>query len=225
MRMAWACLRCRAFGSLSDLTVKDVLILSLPFWWCVFAICCFAYYTVHPSIHHEPPKTIPMYWSLISSFPASVTAFNYYIFKRSGVVERGLTRFTVAELMQGMRLYGLLIVCAFLILATICGVQFTQCQSCEHEIFGENIFWCAATLIWMAVMACCAPTAKHLSKLSFTQETSMGGAQNVGRVFGRVAMAEDTTFAVDSPEPAPSNFIRAGVHPDLVAQGKVATKP
>lgn len=73
-------------------------------------------------------------------------------------------------------------------------------------------------------MACCAPTTKHLSKLAFTQETSTGGPQNVGRVFGRVAMADDTSFMVDSQDAAPDNFVRAGVHPDSVAQGKAATK-
>lgn len=99
-----------------------------------------------------------------------------------------------------------------------------QCRSCDHENFGENIFWCVATLTWMAIMACCAPTTKHLSKLSFTQETSTGGPQNVGRVFGRVAVADDTNFMVDPQDSAPENFIRAGVQPDLVAQGKVASK-
>ena len=70
-------------------------------------------------------------------------------------------------------------------------------------------------------MACGAPTSKHLSKLSFTQETSMGGPQNVGRVFGRVAMADDASFAVDPQDATAGNFIRTGVQPDLVAQGKV----
>lgn len=224
LRMAWGCLRRRAFGSLSDLTVKDAIILFFPCWWTVLATCCFCYYTIHPAVHHGLPKTIPMYWSLISSFPASVTAFNYYIFQRAAVVERGLTRFTIAELSQVMRLFGVLIICSFLILATVCGIQFSQCRSCDHENFGEDIFWCVATLTWMAIMACCAPTTKHLSKLSFTQETSTGGPQNVGRVFGRVAMADDTSFMVDPQDSAPENFIRAGVHPDFVAQGKVANK-
>ncbi|KAL8449037.1 hypothetical protein Emed_003389 [Eimeria media] len=222
--MAWGCLRRRACGSFSDLTVKDVLVLFFPCWWTVLACCCFCYYAVHPAIHHGLPKTIPMYWSLISSFPAAVTAFNYYIFQRDAVVELGLTRFTIAELSQVMRLWGVLIIGAFLILATVCGIQFSECRTCDHENFAENIFWCIATLTWMALMACCAPSSKHLSKLSYTQETSTGGPQNVGRVFGRVAMTDDARFMVDAQDSAPDNFIRAGVHPDLIAQGKVATK-
>lgn len=218
--MARSCLSRRVFGSLSDLTVKDALILLFPCLWTVLATCCFCYYTVHPTIHHGRPKTIPTYWSLISSFPASATAFNYYIFCRSSVVERGLTRFSISELAQAMRLFGVMIICAFFILATICGLQFSECVDCAHENYGESIFWCVATLAWMGVMACSAPTSKHLSKLAFTQETSTGSMQSAGRVLGRVAMAEDTNF-MEGPEP--ENFIRAGVHPDLVAQGKVAT--
>ena len=54
------------------------------------------------------------------------TALNYYIFQREAVVEKGLTRFTIAELSQVMRLFGVLIICSFLILATICAIQFSK---------------------------------------------------------------------------------------------------
>lgn len=221
--MQWGCLRRRAFGTLSDLTIRDTVFLFFPCWWMVFAACGFCYYTVHPAVHHEFPKTIPMFWTLISAFPAAVVAFNYYIFQREAVVARGLTRFTIAELSQVMCLFGFMIICSFVILATICSVQFLKCQSCTHENFGENIFWCVATLTWMVIMGCCAPTTKHLSKLSYTHETSTGGPQNVGRVFGRVAMADDANFMVGSQDTS-ADFIRAGVHPDLITQGKVAMK-
>lgn len=222
--MEWTCLKRRACGPLSDLTVKDTLLLVFPSLWTVLATCCFCFYTVHPTVHHGLPKTIPMYWSLISSFPAALTTFNYYIFQRSAVVERGLTRFTISELSQVMRLLGVLIICSFLTLATICGIQFSECQTCDHENFGENVFWCVSTLAWMAIMACCSPSSKHLSKLSYTQETLTGGPQNVGRVLGRVQMADDASFMVESQVSTAENFIRAGLNPDLVAQGKAAPK-
>ncbi|KAL8427601.1 hypothetical protein Efla_005776 [Eimeria flavescens] len=211
------CSVCRAFPATSSLTVtRNILI-----------------HGVATTLQDDAVSTERVAWirastrgqfASVSASHATQTAFNYYIFQRDAVVEMGLTRFTVSELSQVMRLWGVLVICSFLILATVCGIQFSECQLCDHENFAENIFWCTATLAWMALMACCAPTSKHLSKLSYTQETSMGGAQNVGRVFGRVAMADDASFMVDPQDSAPDNFIRAGVHPDLIAQGKVATK-
>ena len=53
-------------------------------------------------------------------------AFNYYIFQRASVVQNGLSRYTIGELSQVMRLFGLLVICAFLILAVVSGVQFSQ---------------------------------------------------------------------------------------------------
>ncbi|CDJ45346.1 hypothetical protein, conserved [Eimeria necatrix] len=149
--------------------------------------------------------------------------FNYYIFQRTAVVQSGLTRFTIGELSQVMRLFGLLVIFCFIVLAVVSGVQFSQCTTCNHDVFGENAFWCIVTMMWLIAMACLSPTPRHMSKLTYTQETS-AGAQSGGRVFGRVAMADDATFMVDAQDSAADNFIRAGVHPDLVAQGKVATK-
>ena len=99
-----------------------------------------------------------------------------------------------------------------------------QCTTCQHDVFGENAFWCLVTMLWLLVMACLSPSPRHLAKLTFTQETAAGiaGAAD-GRVLGRVAMADDATFmAADSQQTNAENFLRAGVHPDLVAHGKVA---
>ncbi|CDI74158.1 hypothetical protein, conserved [Eimeria praecox] len=216
--MARNCFRRRAFGAVCDLTVQDVLILFFPFTWTVFATCCFCYYTVHPTVHDESPRTIPMYWSLISALPAAVMAFNYYIFQRTAVVQNGLSRFTIGELSQVMRLFGLLVICTFLILAVVSGVQFSQ------DRFGENAFWCLVTMLWLVLMACFSPSPRHMAKLTYTQETAAGiaGAAD-GRVLGRVAMTDDATFmAADGQQANPDSFLRTGVHPDLVAQGKVA---
>ena len=53
-------------------------------------------------------------------------AFNYYVFQRAAIIQNGLSRFTIGELSQVMRLFGLLVVCTFLILAVVSGVQFSQ---------------------------------------------------------------------------------------------------
>lgn len=52
--------------------------------------------------------------------------FNYYIFQRTAVVQSGLTRFTIGELSQVMRLFGLLVIFCFIVLAVVSGVQFSQ---------------------------------------------------------------------------------------------------
>ncbi|CDJ60867.1 hypothetical protein, conserved [Eimeria maxima] len=204
--MARNCLRRRAFGAVCDLTVQDVIFLFFPCTWTV------------------SPRTIPMYWSLISALPASVMAFNYYVFQRAAIIQNGLSRFTIGELSQVMRLFGLLVVCTFLILAVVSGVQFSQCTTCSHDCFSENAFWCLVTMLWLLWMACCSPSPRQLAKLAYTHETiaSLAAAAD-GRVLGRVAMGDDATFMpADIPAASADNFLRAGVHPDLVAHGKVA---
>ncbi|OEH76703.1 uncharacterized protein LOC34619260 [Cyclospora cayetanensis] len=220
--MTWACLRRQACGPLAYLTVEDLIALVFPCSWTLLGACSFCYYAIQPAVYHRDPKTLPMYFTLLSTFPAFLTAFNYYIFQRSAVMQRGMTRGTVEDMTQLTRLFGLLIMIALAILSTICGMQFVRCESCNNASFGENIFWCGATLAWLIIMACNAPSPRHQSKLIYIHETSTGGPHNVPQLFGRVAMAEDTSFMVDPQDATVDRFVRAGVHPDMVVDGKVA---
>ncbi|PHJ23577.1 transmembrane protein [Cystoisospora suis] len=154
-----------------ELTCRDLLKLSIPFGWTIAACCLYAYYTIEPVAKGTFPKTIPMYWSLISAFPAFMTALNLFIFHRDHVVRTGLSRASLSELTQVVRLISVVGVFTFTTLAVASALQLARCRLCDNESYKENVIWCGVSLGWMIVMACTSPTARHFSKLIFRYET------------------------------------------------------
>ncbi|PFH36575.1 hypothetical protein BESB_047670 [Besnoitia besnoiti] len=168
------CLGTRLYGEGPrglDLTYRDCLKLLVPFGWTVAACCIFAYYCIEPIANSRFPKTIPMYWSLISAFPAFMTALNTFVFHRDAVVQSGLSRVALAELTQVVRLISVIGVFTFITLAVASAIQLAQCRLCTNDSYKENVVWCGVSLAWMVVMAVTTPTARHFSKLIFRHET------------------------------------------------------
>ncbi|EPR57075.1 putative transmembrane protein [Toxoplasma gondii TgCatPRC2] len=162
---------CRGPSRGMDLTYRDIFKLTVPFVWSIAACCLFAYYSIEPISNNRFPKTVPMYWSLISAFPAFMTALNIFIFHRDAVIQSGLSRVALAELTQVVRLISVVGVFTFITLAVASAVQLAQCRLCNNESYKENVIWCGISLVWMVVMACTTPTARHFSKLIFRYET------------------------------------------------------
>ncbi|CBZ51452.1 conserved hypothetical protein [Neospora caninum Liverpool] len=196
---------CRGPSRGVDLTYRDLLKLTVPFGWSIAACCLFAYYSIEPISNSRFPKTVPMYWSLISSFPAFMTALNTFIFYRDAVVRSGLSRVALAELTQVVRLISVVGVFTFITLAVASAVQLAQCRLCNNESYKENVMWCGIALLWMVVMACTTPTARHFSKLIFRYETFQQA--------GGMAPTVSCTTPEAPPSLRPVSWGAVGSHP------------
>lgn len=146
-------------------TARDFAKLFIPFSWVIAATCMFCYYLVQPFVNGSFPKTIPLYWSLISALPAYMTLLNLFLFHRDCVKSKGLSRITISQLSKILRFVTFLGIILFLTLSITSAIQVSQCDQCVYDCYGEVALWFSFCVLWMIVMVMTLPRTAHLTNL------------------------------------------------------------
>lgn len=158
---------------------QDLLKASVPFLWTNVAAGMFCYYLVDPFLQYKLPKTIPLYWSLISSFPSYITTINLLFFHRKAVKESGMspeTIFILSKILRFTTFSGILI---FIVLSVASAIQLAKCHRCVFDCYFENALWLASSFSWLLAMAWTLPGDAYLADLARRWEEHCRRTDNV----------------------------------------------